>query len=219
MARSVRLKDHWAEQRLFGRRVIAATFVMFACLAALGARLFFLQVVKHDYFSDLSQGNRIRIDPIPPPRGLIFDRHGVPLALNRPAYQLELIREQTPDVNAALAKLVEIGLLDAGDVERTRRTIYARRSFEAVPIKLQLTEEELARFAVNRPDLQGVEVRPRLTRYYPNVGAAVHALGYVGAISEQDEERIDTANYAGSTLIGKNGIERSYEDELHGKTG
>ncbi len=219
MARSVRLKDHWAEQRLFGRSVIAATFVMFACLAALGARLFFLQVVKHDYFSDLSQGNRIRIDPIPPPRGLIFDRHGVPLALNRPAYQLELIREQTPDVNAALAKLVEIGLLDAGDVERTRRTIYARRSFEAVPIKLQLTEEELARFAVNRPDLQGVEVRPRLTRYYPNVGAAVHALGYVGAISEQDEERIDTANYAGSTLIGKNGIERSYEDELHGKTG
>src|SRR5512140_136534 len=115
MARAVRLKDHWAEQRLFGRRIIAATIVMFLCLGALGTRLFYLQVVKHAYFSDLSTGNRIRIDPIPPPRGLIFDRHGTALALNRPAYQLELIREQTPDVDAALAKLVNIGLLPAGD--------------------------------------------------------------------------------------------------------
>jgi penicillin-binding protein 2 len=219
MARAVRLKDHWAEQRLFGRRVIAATIVIFLCLGALGTRLFYLQVVKHAYFSDLSTGNRIRIDPIPPPRGLIFDRHGTALALNRPAYQLELIREQTPDVDAALARLVNVGLLPAGDVERTRKTIMARRSFDAVPIKLQLSEEELARFAVNRPDLEGVEVRPRLTRYYPNLGGAVHALGYVGAISEQDEERIDVANYAGTTLIGKNGLERSYEDRLHGHTG
>ena len=219
MARAVRLKDHWAEQRLFGRRVIAATIVMFLCLGALGTRLFYLQVVKHAYFSDLSTGNRIRIDPIPPPRGLILDRHGTPLALNRPAYQLELIREQTPDVDAALAKLVGVGLLAAADVDRTKKTIMARRSFDAVPIKLQLSEEELARFAVNRPDLEGIEVRPRLTRYYPNLGTAVHALGYVGAISEQDEERIDVANYAGTTLIGKNGIERRYEDELHGTTG
>lgn len=219
MARAVRLKDHWAEQRLFGRRVIAATVVMSICLGALALRLFYLQVIRHDYFSDQSTGNRIRIDPIPPPRGLIFDRHGVPLALNRPAYQLELVREQTPDVDAALARLASIGLLPAGDVERTKRAIMARRSFEAVPIKLQLTEEELARFAVNRPDLEGVEVRPRLTRYYPYVGTAVHALGYVGAISEQDEKRIDTANYAGTTLIGKNGVERSYEDRLHGRTG
>jgi penicillin-binding protein 2 len=219
MARAVRLKDHWAEQRLFGRRVIAATVVMFVCLGALTTRLFYLQIVRHDYFSDLSTGNRIRIDPIPPPRGLIYDRHGVPLALNRPAYQLELVREQTPDVDAALTKLVNIGLLAAGDRERMRKTILSRRSFDAVPIKLQLTEEELARYAVNRPDLEGVEVRPRLTRYYPNLGAAVHALGYVAAISEQDEDRIDVANYAGTTLIGKNGIERSYEDDLHGQTG
>jgi penicillin-binding protein 2 len=219
MARSVRLKDHWAEQRLFGRRVIASTIVIFLCLGALTTRLVYLQVFRHDYFSDLSQGNRIRIDPIPPPRGLIYDRNGTALALNRPAYQLELIREQTPDVGEALQKLVTIGLLPADDVERTRRMIMARRSFDEVPIKLQLTEEELARFAVNRQDLQGIEVRPRLTRYYPNLGAAVHALGYVSAISEQDMARIDVANYTGTTLIGKNGIERSYEDQLHGQTG
>jgi penicillin-binding protein 2 len=219
MARSVRLKDHWAEQRLFGRRVIAATTVILICLGALFARLVFLQVVKHDYFSDLSQGNRIRIDPVPPSRGLIYDRHGIALALNRPAYQLEVTREQTPDLPDTLRRLVALGLLPKEDYERTLRTVKARRSFEAVPVRLQLTEEELAKFAVNRPDFPGVEVRPRLTRYYPLGGTGVHALGYVAAISEKDQERIDTANYAGTTLIGKLGVERAFEDELHGETG
>jgi len=219
MSRSVRLKDHWAEQRLFGRRVLAATTVILVCLGALFSRLVYLQVVKHDYFSDLSQGNRIRIDPVPPSRGLIFDRNGVPLALNRPAYQLEVTRELTPDLPDTLRRLVGLGLMPAEDYERMLRTIKARRSFESVPVRLQLSEEELARFAVNRPDFPGVEVRPRLTRYYPLGGTGVHALGYVAAISEQDQERIDTANYAGTTLIGKLGIERAYEDELHGETG
>ncbi len=219
MARAVRLKDHWAEQRLFGRRVIAASVVMLACVGALTARLVYLQVVRHDYFSELSQGNRIRIEPVPPSRGLVFDRNGEALALNRPAYQLEVIREQTPDLEDTLTRLVGLDLLAAEDVERTLRTIKARRSFDAVPVRLQLSEEELARFAVNRPDFPGVEVRPRLTRYYPLAGVGVHALGYVAAISEQDQERIDVANYAGTTLIGKLGIERAYEDELHGETG
>src|SRR5262245_2656900 len=191
MSRSVRLKDHVAEQRLFGRRLIAATLVVMICAVALFARLFYLQVLRHDYFSELSQGNRIRIDPLPPSRGLIYDRNGVALAVNRPAYQLEIVLEQTPDLEATLASLVEIGLLEAPDVERVRGAIKARRAFEAVPLKLQLTEEELARFAVNRPYLPGVEVRPRLTRFYPGIGSAVHALGYVGAISEQDQKRID----------------------------
>ena len=113
MSRSVRLKDHWAEQRLFGRRVLAATTVILVCLAALFSRLVYLQVVRHDYFSDLSQGNRIRIDPVPPSRGLIFDRNGVPLALNRPAYQLEVTRELTPDLPDTLHRLVGLGLMPA----------------------------------------------------------------------------------------------------------
>jgi penicillin-binding protein 2 len=219
MARSVRLKDHYAEQRLFGRRVIAATTVMLVCLGALFARLVYLQVVKHDYFSDLSQGNRIRIDPVPPSRGLIFDRGGTALALNRPAFQLDVTREQTPDLPDTLRRLVDLGLLPAEDYERALKTVKARRSFEAVPVRLQLSEEELATFAVHRPDFPGVEVRPRLTRYYPLGGTGVHALGYVSAISERDQERIDVANYAGTTLIGKLGVERAFEDELHGETG
>jgi len=219
MAGSVRLKDHWAEQRLFARRIFAATVVIVLLVAALGARLFFLQIVKHDYYSDLSQGNRIRIEPLPPSRGLIFDRNGDALALNQPAYQLELVREQTPDVDDTLARLVKLGLIEAADLERVHRQIRARRSFDSVPIRLQLTEEELARFAVNRPDFPGVEVKPRLTRHYPKVGTGVHAIGYVGSISEADQERIDVANYAGTTLIGKLGVERAFEDELHGETG
>jgi penicillin-binding protein 2 len=219
VAGSTRLKDHWAEQRLFARRIIASTFVILLLVAALLARLYYLQIIKYEYYSELSKGNRIRIDPLPPNRGLILDRNGEPLALNRPAYQLELIREQTPDVEDTLARLVTLGLLAEEDLDRTRRTIRARRSFDAVPIKLQLTEEELARFAVNRPDFPGVEVRPRLTRFYPKGGTGVHAIGYVGAISEQDQERIDVANYAGTTLIGKLGVERAFEDDLHGTTG
>jgi penicillin-binding protein 2 len=216
---TVRIKDHWAEQRLFGRRIIAAIVVMVIFLAILTARLVYLQVVRYDYFAELSQGNRIRIDPVPPSRGLIYDRNGVLLALNRPAYQLEITREQTPDLDDTLRRLVELDLLDADEVEQVKRHITARRSFNSVPVRLQLTERELARFAVHRPDFPGVEVRPRLTRYYPNGGSGVHALGYVAAISEKDQERIDLANYAGTTLIGKLGIERAYEDELHGETG
>jgi penicillin-binding protein 2 len=219
MPRHSRLKDHNAEQRMFGRRVVAASTVIFLLVGVLFARMFWLQVVRHDYFSELSQGNRIRIDPIPPPRGLILDRHGEPLALNRPAYQLELTREQTPDLDDTLARLVELQLVAPDEVERTRRTIMARRPFDAVPIRLQLSEEELARFAVHRPDFPGVEIRPRLTRFYPHVGVGVHAIGYVGAISEKDQERIDEAKYAGTTLIGKLGVERNFEELLHGDTG
>jgi penicillin-binding protein 2 len=219
MARSVRLKDHWAEQRLFNRRVIAALAVIGFCLVALIARLFYLQVYRHDYFSELSTGNRIRIEPLPPPRGIIYDRNGMPLALNRPAYQLELVREQVPDLEDTLRRLVDVQLLEADDYERTLKTVRNRRSFEAVPIRLQLSEEELARFAVRRLDFPGVDVRPRLTRHYPLAGSSVHALGYVAAISEKDQETIDRANYAGTTLIGKLGVERAFEDELHGETG
>jgi penicillin-binding protein 2 len=219
MARQSRLKDHHAEQRLFARRVVAASMIIFLLIGVLFARMFWLQVVRHDYFSELSQGNRIRIEPIPPPRGLILDRRGEALALNRPAYQLELTREQTPDLEDTLARLVDLGLIAPEDLEHTRRLITARRPFDAVPVRLQLSEEELARFAVHRPDFPGVEIRPRLTRYYPHAGVGVHAIGYVGAISEQDQERIDESKYAGTTLIGKLGVERNFEETLHGDTG
>ncbi|HEX7011482.1 MAG TPA: penicillin-binding protein 2 [Steroidobacteraceae bacterium] len=215
----MRIKDHHAEQRLFERRAIAAAVIMALALGLVIVRLVWLQVVRYEYFAGESQGNQIRIEPIPPNRGLIFDRNGLPLATNAPSYQLELIREQVEDLDATLTGLAALDLIDESDVPAIKKDIRSRRVFEAVPIKLQLTEEELARFAARRHQFPGVEIRPRLTRYYPLGATGVHAIGYVGAISEEDQKRLDPKEYAGTTLTGKTGVERAYEHELHGRSG
>ena len=219
MARSVRIKDHHAERQLFDQRAIAAAVIITLAIAAVIARLVWLQVVKYDYFVDLSQGNRIKIEPIPPNRGLILDRNGVPLATNAPSYQLELRREQVADLDATLASLASIGLLERENIPAIKKDIRLRRVFDAVPIKLQLNEEELARFAARRHEYPGVDIKPRLTRYYPLGESSVHATGYVGAISEEDKKSLNIDDYAGTTLTGKSGVEKSYEDELHGTAG
>src|SRR4029077_5446253 len=128
------------------------------------------QVLKHEYYAELSQGNRVRTDPIPPSRGLIFDRHGVVLAENLPAFQLELVREQVggiAEIDATLAHLVTIGLIDAEEINSLKRTHLSPRVEERVPIKLQLDDEEMARFAVHRYEFTGVDIRTRLSRHYP----------------------------------------------------
>jgi penicillin-binding protein 2 len=219
MSRSVRIKDHHAEQRLFEGRAVAAAVIMLVALGSVIARLVWLQVVQYDYFADLSQGNRIKIEPIPPNRGLILDRNGQPLATNAPSYQLELTREQVVDIDATLIGLAQLGLLDNADFPSLKKDIRSRRVFDAVPVKLQLTDEELARFAARRYQFPGVDIRPRLTRYYPLGPSAVHAIGYVGAISEEDEKTLDLNEYAGTTLTGKAGVEKAYERELHGRAG
>jgi len=219
MLRSARIKDHNAEHRLFDRRAIAAAIVMVLAIAAVILRLVWLQVLKYEYFVDLSQGNRIKIEPIPPNRGLILDRNGVPMATNAPSYQLELRREQVPDLDATLASLAAIGLLEVDDIPALKKDIRSRRIFDAVPIRLQLNEEELARFAARRHDFPGVDIRPRLTRYYPLGESSVHATGYVGAISEEDKKTLNIDDYAGTNLTGKSGVEKAYERELHGTAG
>lgn len=222
MVRRVRIKDHFGEQRIFTIRSIVASICVSVLLLTVASRLFYLQVLRHAYYAELSQGNRVRTDPIPPSRGLIFDRHGVVMAENLPAFQLELIREQvggTPQIDATLARLATIGLLDAEDTNSIKRTILSHHVYESVPIKLQLNDEEMARFAVHRYEFTGVDIRTRLSRHYPFGPIAVHALGYVAAISEQDLKHIDSAAYAGTTLIGKLGVEGAYENLLHGTPG
>ncbi|MBM0108490.1 penicillin-binding protein 2 [Steroidobacter sp. S1-65] len=219
MPRSVRIKDHHAETQLFEQRAAIAAVIMVIAMGLVISRLVWLQVVKYEYFADLSQGNRIRIEPIPPNRGLILDRNGLPLATNAPSYQLELTKEQVEDIDATLQGIAAIGLIDPESIPNIKRDLRGRRSFDAVPIKLQLTELELARFAARRHQFPGVEIRPRLTRYYPLAESAVHAIGYVGAISEEDKKRLDLDDYAGTTLTGKNGVEYAYENQLHGKAG
>ena len=215
----VRIKDHWNEQRIFSQRTLGAVIVITALVLTLIGRLTYLQVWRHDYYTELSQGNRVRLDPIPASRGLIFDRNGKVMADNEPAYQLELIREQVPDLHDTLKRLTSLGLIDRDELDDTRRMILSRRSFDSVPVRLRLNDEEIGRFAVHRYQFPGVDLATRQTRHYPFGQLAVHALGYVSAISVQDLEHIDRVSYAGTALIGKLGIESAFERPLHGKNG
>jgi penicillin-binding protein 2 len=215
----MRIKDQWNEQRIYSSRTFAALVIMGLLSLSLLAKLLYLQVIRHDYYLELSQGNRVRQDPIPASRGLILDRNGRVLVDNEPAFQLELIPEQTPDLPGTLQRLAELKLLEAEDIAPLTRIIHSRRAFDSVPIKLRLTEEEIGRFAVHRYQFQGVELRARQTRHYPYGELGVHALGYVAAVSEDDLDRIDRPGYAGTTLIGKLGVEQAYETQLHGLNG
>ena len=175
--------------------------------------------MRHDYYTELSQGNRVRTEPIPAARGLILDRNGKVFAANQPAYQLELVPEEVPDLENTLEGLVQLELIRAETSARLRRTIGSRRTFDSVPVRLRMSEEDVARFAVRRFEFPGLDIKTRQTRFYPKGELAVHALGYVGAISEQDLEHIDRAAYAGTALIGKLGVESTYEKQLHGGNG
>jgi penicillin-binding protein 2 len=145
--RRVRIKDDALEQRLFLQRAFLAAALVSILVLVLSGRAFWLQVVQYSHYLELSQGNRARIEPLPPNRGVIYDRAGRLIAENTPAYQLELILEQAGDLDATLARLASIGLLEAEDIGRVRQLVLSRRSFEAVPILLQLDDEEIARYA------------------------------------------------------------------------
>jgi penicillin-binding protein 2 len=217
--RRVKVKDLLREQRTFELRALLAAGVVALLLALVSGRLLWLQVFRYDYYSDLSQGNQARIEPLPPDRGIIYDRKGRVLAENTPAYQLTITRERVPDLEATLARLVTVGLLESGDLARVKQLLSTRRLFEAVPVRLRLTDEEIARYAVHRHELAGVELATRMARFYPYGPVGSHALGYVGSISEDDLKRVNPEAYFGTASIGKTGLERSYESEVHGTGG
>jgi len=220
MRRRAPIKDSGAEQRMFLTRVILAVVVGLGLMGLVVGRLVQLQVIEHEHFADLSQGNRIRIEPVPPTRGLIYDRQGVILAENVPTYQLELVPEQVEDVDATLAALIDEGLLAEEDLPRIRTLLGTNQRFTPIPLRYRLEEEELAHFAIARPRFPGVDIRARLMRHYPFDSAAVHAIGYVGGLSKEELERLeDPAAYAGTTQYGKTGIEQRFEEVLHGDVG
>jgi penicillin-binding protein 2 len=219
MAATARLKDHWREQRMFLFRSLAAGVIMGALILFVVARLVDLQIVQFEHYADLSQGNRVRIEPLPPTRGLIYDRNGAVLAENLPSYQLEIIPEQVPDVAEALAELVGLGLVREDDLERIREDMARLPRFRPTALSYRLSEEEVARFAVHRQRFPGVDIQARLIRHYPHGSVAVHALGYVGSISERDLQVLEAERYAGTTHVGKIGVEKAREDTLHGQVG
>ena len=217
--RRVRIKDDALEQRMFFQRSLVAAAIVTVIAILLVGRAFWLQVVQHSHYLELSLGNRARIEPLPPNRGIIYDRAGRVIAENTPAYQLELVREQAGDLEDTLSRLARFGLLDPADVGRVRQLALTRRSFEAVPFLLQLDDEEIARYAVHRHELPGVLLETRMARHYPFGPLGAHALGYVGTISADDMQRVDRERYFGTGVIGKTGVERAYEDDLLGTGG
>jgi len=213
-------RNKQAEQKLFRSRAIFMTIFIFALLSVLASRIAFLQIVEHQKYQDLSENNRIQLRPIAPNRGLIYDRNGVLLAENIPSYSLTLVKERVSDVDSTLSYLKSLISISERDEEQFRKRLkYRRRPYEAVVIKYQLTEEEIAQVMVNRFYLPGIDVEARLVRHYPEGELTVHALGYVGRINEKETQRLDKKQYSATKHIGKLGIEKRYEEALHGQVG
>ena len=213
------IKDVHSERRLFLARVVLAAVISIVLLGVVVARLVQLQVIDHELFAEKSQGNRVRIEPVPPIRGLVFDRKGRVIAENLPAYQLELVPEQVDDIDDTLNRLAAINLIDLEDIPRFKELSRSGPRFKPVTLKFRLTEEEIANFAIQRPRFPGIDFQPRLVRHYPSGPEVAHAVGYVGALSTADLKRLDRAAYAGTSHTGKTGVESSFESDLHGDAG
>lgn len=214
------LKDHTKEGRVFLARSVIAFVIVLLLLGALIARLYFLQVVQHDQLAALSDDNRIQLQPVAPTRGLIYDRNGTLLADNRPSYSVTVLKEKVTDLDATLTELQRLIAISDRELDSFRKRLQQRRRpYETVPVRFRLTDDEIARIAVNYQRLPGVQVEADLIRYYPFGASLVHALGYVGRINEKELKRVDPKKYSGTHYIGKLGIERFYEPLLHGEVG
>src|SRR3989338_7697155 len=220
MPQPIRLKDHEKDARQVRQRVAVGAIAVGLLTCVLIARLYFLQVVQYEYHSTLSENNRVHVQPLPPTRGLIFDRNGLIIADNRPSFSLTLTRERSGDWQQVLKVMAEV--LELPEEERAlfeKRVRQGRRALEPVPVLFELSEEQIARVAVNQFRLPGVEVVAQLVRHYPQGQSFAHSVGYVGRINEAELKKLDPVDYSGTHHIGKTGIERFYEEQLHGEVG
>jgi len=213
------IKDHFRETKLFNVRAITAVIVAAILIVVILARLIYLQIVDHELYSTLSEDNRFHIRAIPPTRGLIYDRNGILMAQNFPTYALEITPEQVKNMDETLQALSQLITIDESDMERFKRELKRNRPFKAIPIRTRLSDEEVARIAVNRYRFTGVDIAAELIRHYPHGALGVHAIGYVGRINEKESQLVDESDYDGTDYIGKTGIEKYYENILHGHVG
>ncbi len=218
------IKDNFKETRLFTNRTVIAVIVVFIMLCILIVQMVNLQVVEYDKYSTKSVNNRIKIEPHPPRRGLIYDRNGVILADNTPSFQLTLVPEEIKNVKETTLRLRDIVEISEDELTRFEKLMKNLRSnnlhrFDHIPIKFQLSDNEVARFAINRHLFPGVYVKAHIARRYPLKELASHIVGYVGRINEKELKTLDYFDYAASTHVGKTGIEKYYEDILHGDVG
>ncbi len=214
------LRNLEAELTRFRLRLLAFAAVMLLAFALLGWRLYVLQVQRHDDLARQAETNRTAVVPIVPKRGEIFDRNGIVLATNYRSYTLEITPSRLArPLDEAIDAIGEVVEISARDRKRFKRLREDSKSFESLPIRMRLTDEEVARFAAQRWRFPGVEIKARLFRTYPLGETGAHLIGYIGRINQRDKERIedsdDAANYRGTDYIGKLGVEASYEKLPH----
>ncbi len=217
------LRDTRAEIQRFQSRVVLVQWVVLCCFVLLASRLAYLQVVRHEDLMAQAENNRTAILPTVPPRGTILDRNGVVLASNYSAYTLEITPSKVMDLEVTINELSELVDIQTRDRRRFKRLREESKSFDSLPIRNRLTDEEVARFSAQSYRFPGVEIKARLFRQYPYGELASHVIGYIGRINQRDKERLeendDAANYRGTEYMGKLGVEQRYERELHGITG
>jgi penicillin-binding protein 2 len=219
MAERTHLKDYLRETHFFTSRALVALVCVGMLMGVVIVRLVYLQIISHEHFSTLSEKNRVNIVPVAPTRGLIFDRNGVLMAQNVPSFSLEIIPEQTENLDATLAGLSKLITVSDDDMDSFRKRLQQKHPFESIPLRFRLSDEEVARFAINRYRFPGVDIQARLSRDYPFGKISSHVLGSVGRINETELNELDPSNYSGTTHVGKIGVEKSYESILHGTVG
>ena len=213
------IKDHSLERHLIINRILAAFIVISFLTTGLIVRLIYLQVVGHAHYASLAKDNSIKLVPLVPTRGMIYDRNGKVLAENTPSYSLEIIPEQVHDMDDTLSRLQKLLDISNEEIDQYQKLRKRQKRFVSSTLLLSMNDEQLAKFAVARPYFPGVDIRRQLVRHYPYSELTAHVVGYVGRINEAEMKDLPVAEYRGSTHIGKLGIERSYENDLHGKTG
>ncbi|MCU4382702.1 penicillin-binding protein 2 [Acinetobacter ursingii] len=213
------LKDNQQEKRIYRGRIFFAIGLVCCCLLLLLSRYAYLQIVHYDEFSTASDKNRIRLQPLAPARGYIYDRNGVLLADNYPVFTATLSKADIEDMDGTVTQLIPILNLSQEDVDRFKSRIKTARKTERVSIKLNLTETDIAKFSEVKYKFPGVRIETQMTRYYPHGDLFAHVIGYVGRINDKELKSINSDIYAGTNLIGKIGVEKTYEDLLHGTPG
>ncbi|MDP4983900.1 penicillin-binding protein 2 [Pseudoalteromonas tunicata] len=217
------IRDHSAEANLFARRAFVAFFFVLILIAVLFANIYRLQIISHTSYQTRSNDNRIKLVPIAPNRGLIYDRYGTILAENKPVFNLEVIPEEVEDIPAALAKLSKVLPISESEQEKFLAEIKQQRRFKSQVLKARLTEEEVAIFSVHQHNFPGFSIEARLARHYPFGDTLTHALGYVAKLNKKELNQLtqdgQETNYRATRDIGKLGLEKYYESVLHGTVG
>lgn len=219
MRKRFMLKDPQREVQLFTSRAVVISVAIGILMLILIARLWYLQLHQHRLYMTLSQQNQLNLLPIEPNRGLIYDRNGKLIAENIPVFSLEIIPSKVTTIKTVVNELAKVIPISNKDKKQFFKQLSQRRRFESIPLRTRLTEQEVAQFAVNQHRFPGVIIKARMVRYYPYGEVLQPVLGYVGRINEQELERVDQNNYSATNFIGKLGIEKYFEEDLHGKVG